>query len=256
MNPQQISTSFLIATGHIRAMRGGAQSHMLTANDGNAYVVKFANNPQSLRVLANEWLGCSIGRTIGLTIPEPAILYVPSQLVESSPSLVIQLSSSTLKCSHGMNLARVSFQRAKYSTTCPSRCFHESATRRSLPAHSLWTSASATVTVGKPCSAVQNQNGNSALISLTSATASTPESGISRTAHYAGSMRTESSIKTFLPIDTVVAQRCAVLNVPNPRSDRDALIAATALVHGMTVVSRNVSHFQPTGVGIVNPWQS
>jgi len=43
MNPQQISTSFLIATGHIRAMRGGAQSHMLTANDGNAYVVKFAN---------------------------------------------------------------------------------------------------------------------------------------------------------------------------------------------------------------------
>jgi hypothetical protein len=40
MNPQQISTSFLIATGHIRAMRGGAQSHMLTANDGNAYVVR------------------------------------------------------------------------------------------------------------------------------------------------------------------------------------------------------------------------
>lgn len=60
----------------------------------------------------------------------------------------------------------------------------------------------------------------------------------------------------ILPIDTVVAQRCAVLHVPNPRSDRDALIAATALVHGMTVVSRNVSHFQPTGVGVVNPWQS
>ena len=60
----------------------------------------------------------------------------------------------------------------------------------------------------------------------------------------------------ILPIDTAVAQRCAVLHVPNPRSDRDALIAATALVHGMTVVSRNVSHFQPTGGGIVNPWQS
>ena len=101
MNPQQIST-FLIATGHIRAMRGGAQLHMLTANDGNAYVVKFANNSQSLRVFANEWLACSIGRAIGLTIPEPAILYVPPKLVETSPSLVIQLSSSTLKCSHGM----------------------------------------------------------------------------------------------------------------------------------------------------------
>ena len=60
MNPQNISTSFVIATDYMRAMRGGAQSHMLTANDGHAYVVKFANNPQSLRVLANEWLGCSI----------------------------------------------------------------------------------------------------------------------------------------------------------------------------------------------------
>ena len=102
MNPQNTSTSFLIATDHIRAMRGGAQSHMLTANDGHAYVVKFANNPQSLRVLANEWLGCSIGRALGLTIPEPAILYVPAKLVESSPSLVIRSSNSTLKCSHGL----------------------------------------------------------------------------------------------------------------------------------------------------------
>jgi hypothetical protein len=48
MNPQEISSSFLIATGHIRAMRGGAQSHMLIASDGNAYVVKFANNPDIL----------------------------------------------------------------------------------------------------------------------------------------------------------------------------------------------------------------
>jgi predicted nucleic acid-binding protein len=60
----------------------------------------------------------------------------------------------------------------------------------------------------------------------------------------------------ILPIDTAVAQQCAVLHVPNPRSDRDALIAATALVHGMTVVTRNVDHFQSTGVGLVNPWQS
>src|SRR5215471_20400578 len=48
----------------------------------------------------------------------------------------------------------------------------------------------------------------------------------------------------ILVIDTAVAQRCAALHVPNPQSDRDALIAATALVHGMTVVSRNVGHFQ------------
>lgn len=59
----------------------------------------------------------------------------------------------------------------------------------------------------------------------------------------------------ILAIDTVVAQRCAALHVPNPRSDRDALIAATALVHGMTVVTRNLSHFQATGVALINPWQ-
>jgi predicted nucleic acid-binding protein len=60
----------------------------------------------------------------------------------------------------------------------------------------------------------------------------------------------------ILVIDAPVAQRCAALHVPNPRSDRDAFIAATALVHGMTVVTRNVRHFQRMGVAIVDPWQS
>jgi len=59
-----------------------------------------------------------------------------------------------------------------------------------------------------------------------------------------------------LPVDTVVAQRCARLHVPDKRSERDALIAATALVHGMTVVTRNVADFKPTGVPIINPWTS
>lgn len=57
-----------------------------------------------------------------------------------------------------------------------------------------------------------------------------------------------------LPIDTAVAQRCARLHVPDKRSERDALIAATALVHGMAVVTRNVADFKPTGVVTVNPW--
>ena len=58
----------------------------------------------------------------------------------------------------------------------------------------------------------------------------------------------------ILAIDTAVAQRCATLHVPNPHSDRDALIAATALVHGLTVATRNVADFERTGVGVVNPW--
>ena len=57
-----------------------------------------------------------------------------------------------------------------------------------------------------------------------------------------------------LAVDTAVAQRCARLPVPDPLADRDALIAATALVHGMTVVTRNVADFESTGVPILNPW--
>lgn len=57
-----------------------------------------------------------------------------------------------------------------------------------------------------------------------------------------------------LPIDATVARRCARLHVPDPKSERDALIAATALVHGMTIVTRNVDDFDGTGVDLLNPW--
>ena len=60
----------------------------------------------------------------------------------------------------------------------------------------------------------------------------------------------------ILAIDTATAQRCATLHVPNPRSDRDALIAATALVYGLTVATRNVADFKHMGVGVLNPWES
>jgi hypothetical protein len=58
----------------------------------------------------------------------------------------------------------------------------------------------------------------------------------------------------ILAVDTAVAQRCASLHVPDPRADRDALIGATALVHGMTVATRNVADFEPIGVQILNPY--
>jgi toxin FitB len=58
----------------------------------------------------------------------------------------------------------------------------------------------------------------------------------------------------ILPVDTAVAQRCARLHVPDPRAERDALIAATALVHGLKVVTRNVSDFAPMQCELVNPW--
>jgi toxin FitB len=58
----------------------------------------------------------------------------------------------------------------------------------------------------------------------------------------------------ILAVDLAVAQRSARLHVPDPRPVRDALIAGTALVHGLTVVTRNVVDFAPMGVAIVDPW--
>ena len=58
----------------------------------------------------------------------------------------------------------------------------------------------------------------------------------------------------ILVVDHVLALRSARLHVPDPRPVRDVLIAATALVHGFTVVTRNTADFDPTGVRTFNPW--
>lgn len=56
------------------------------------------------------------------------------------------------------------------------------------------------------------------------------------------------------PVDLAVARRAAAMHVPDPRPERDALIAATALVRGLVVVTRNVSDFAPLGVDVLDPW--
>jgi len=58
----------------------------------------------------------------------------------------------------------------------------------------------------------------------------------------------------IIPLDTATAQRCASLHVPNPKSDYDAMIAATALEHNLIVVTRNTEDFEGTGTKLLNPW--
>ena len=60
-------------------------------------------------------------------------------------------------------------------------------------------------------------------------------------------------LERTLPVDSAVALKCARLHVPDPLAERDALIAATAMVHGMTVVTGNVADFEATGAAIVDP---
>ncbi|QSB13121.1 type II toxin-antitoxin system VapC family toxin [Natronosporangium hydrolyticum] len=60
----------------------------------------------------------------------------------------------------------------------------------------------------------------------------------------------------IIPVDTAVARRSAMLHVPDPRPVRDSLIAATAMVHGLAVVTRNVGDFRPMGAELVDPWQA
>lgn len=59
-----------------------------------------------------------------------------------------------------------------------------------------------------------------------------------------------------LPVDRAVARRCARLHVPHPRPERDGYLAATALVHGLAIVTRNVTDLAGTGIDVINPWDA
>ncbi len=59
----------------------------------------------------------------------------------------------------------------------------------------------------------------------------------------------------ILPVELPVARRAAGLHVPDPRPERDCLLAATALVHGLAVITRNRRDFEPMGVRVIDPWE-
>ena len=77
----------------IRKMRGGAQAHLIEASDGHAYVVKFLNNPQHRRILANEWIASAFLKYLGISTPEPAVVNMTSSFLEEYPETYIQLAN-------------------------------------------------------------------------------------------------------------------------------------------------------------------
>ena len=91
------------ALQQIRRMRGGAQSHLMLGSDGHAYVVKFQNNPQHLRVLANEYLATRLAALLGLTVPHCEVVEVSEWLVSRTAELRVELGGErTEPCRAGL----------------------------------------------------------------------------------------------------------------------------------------------------------
>lgn len=74
----------------VRKMRGGAQAHLLECADGHAYVVKFLNNPQHRRILANEWVSSAFLHYLGLSTPEVSVIHVSLEFLKSHPDVFLQ----------------------------------------------------------------------------------------------------------------------------------------------------------------------
>jgi hypothetical protein len=92
----------VLAVQQIRRMRGGAQGHLMLGADGKLWVVKFQNNPQHRRVLANEMLATRLAAAAGLTVPETEVVEVSSWLIENTPELEVDLGQRREKCAAGL----------------------------------------------------------------------------------------------------------------------------------------------------------
>ncbi|HET8923479.1 MAG TPA: HipA family kinase [Candidatus Acidoferrum sp.] len=92
----------LRAVGQIRRMRGGAQSHLMRCSDDQYYVVKFQNNPQHRRILANELLGTKLAARLGLPTVPVTIVEVSEELIRLTPELAMELPRARIPCQPGL----------------------------------------------------------------------------------------------------------------------------------------------------------
>jgi hypothetical protein len=99
---ENIDVPSVQAVQHIRRMRGGAQAHLFRCSDGNFYVVKFKNNPQHIKVLANEMLATLLASFAGLPVPNVAVVNVSEWLIRTTPDLKIVLQNHAVPCESGL----------------------------------------------------------------------------------------------------------------------------------------------------------
>ncbi len=90
---------------HIRKMRGGSQAHLLRGSDSAYYVTKFQNNPQHIRVLANEMFATRLAQWLGLPVPRVEVIEVSDWLIAHTQELRVEMGNSALPCSSGRQLA-------------------------------------------------------------------------------------------------------------------------------------------------------
>src|SRR5689334_15587770 len=95
----------ITALRHVRKMRGGAQSHLLEADDGHFYVVKFRNNPQHRRVLINELVSAVFLEYLQISAPETALVEVTSEFLIDNPEVHLTLGAQRIDAELGWHFA-------------------------------------------------------------------------------------------------------------------------------------------------------
>lgn len=91
----------LTAVGHARKMRGGAQAHLLEADDGNWYVVKFRNNPQHRKILVNELIASVLLEYLRINAPETALIQVTADFLQANPEAHLTLGTRRIAVEPG-----------------------------------------------------------------------------------------------------------------------------------------------------------
>ena len=105
----------LLAVEYVRRMRGGSQSQLLRCSDGNYYVVKFQNNPQGVRILANELLAGRLAVLLGLPVPSMQIIEVTEELIAHSEEMTVQLKCGRIPLMPGLCCG----SQYPYDSVCP-----------------------------------------------------------------------------------------------------------------------------------------